>query len=290
MNKFKILKAIAWVVYVFSFVAQLATIIIFLRNHPLFTVILITFFLGYFLGIYKRMQQKRRKMIVFVPQKTEVVSYLIYILRSGFGLLITYLLCYKNLVLLLLLILFVQCLLTLAGILYKPSELSKESALKLLRKREKKFRARKKQLFYMLSDLAKTAYVAEDTIKAETYATELLNQANLYSKNWNYGNAIHSGNIILGRLELKLGNIEKAKNYLIQAGKTPGSPQLNSFGPNLILAKELLERGEREVILEYLKLCTNFWKDGSKYIESWVLIIKEGKTPDFGANLYYWKR
>jgi len=286
MNRIKILKALAWVVYVFSFIAQLVIIIIFLKKSPLFTFILITFVLGYLLGVYMRMQQKIRKMIVFVPQKTEVGSYLIYILHSGVGLLITYLLCYKDLSLLLLLILFVQCLLTLAGILYKPSELSKDSALKLLRKREKKLKARKEQLFYMLSDLAKTAFAAEDTIKVETYATELLNQANLYTKNWNYGNAIHSGNIILGRLELRLGNIEKAKDYLIQAGKTPGSPQLDSFGPNLILAKELLEKGEREVVLEYLKLCTNFWKNGSKYIENWVSIIKEGKTPDFGTNLY----
>lgn len=287
MNKLKILKVIDWFVYVFSFVAHLAIIIIFLKKSRLFTFILIASFLGYFLGAYMSMRQKRKKVFVFVSSKKETAGYLVYILRSGIGLLITYLLCYSNLALLLLSFLFIGIILTLVGILYKPSGLSKKSALKLLKKQEKEFKTLKKQLFYMLSDLAETAYAAEDAVKAGTCATELLNQANLYTKNWNYGNAIHCGNIVLGRLELKLGNIEKAKKCLLQAGKTPGSPQLDSFGPNMALAKELLEKGENEAVLEYLRVCINFWKDGSKYIESWVSAIKKGKIPDFGANLHY---
>jgi len=38
---------------------------------------------------------------------------------------------------------------------------------------------------------------------------------------------------------LKEGKVEDAKHYLLEAGKTPGSPQLNSFGPDMSLAEEL---------------------------------------------------
>ena len=46
------------------------------------------------------------------------------------------------------------------------------------------------------------------------------------------------------------------------AGATPGSPQLDSFGPNMTLAKELLEKGQPDVVLHYFALCKNFWEDG----------------------------
>jgi hypothetical protein len=48
------------------------------------------------------------------------------------------------------------------------------------------------------------------------------------------------------------GDIEEAKKQLLLAGKTPSSPQLNSFGPNMILAKELLDKGEKDTVLHYL--------------------------------------
>ena len=59
---------------------------------------------------------------------------------------------------------------------------------------------------------------------------------------WNYGNALHKGNIVLGRIALERGDIAGAKEHLLAAGQTPGSPQVGSFGPNTTLAKELLEK------------------------------------------------
>lgn len=138
---------------------------------------------------------------------------------------------------------------------------------------------------YKLKYLAKAAFEAGDMKKARAYATELLNKA--IQNNWNYGNAVHHGNLILGRLALKSGDLEKAKEHLIEAGKTPGSPQLNSFGPNMTLAKELLEKGEREIVIEYFQLCAKFWKMRRDRLEKWTSIVKEGGIPDFRANLYY---
>jgi hypothetical protein len=55
--------------------------------------------------------------------------------------------------------------------------------------------------------------------------------------------------LVLGRIAVREGYIEAAKNYSIADGKNRGSPVMNSFGPNLTLAKDLLEKGERDTVL-----------------------------------------
>ena len=64
-----------------------------------------------------------------------------------------------------------------------------------------------------------------------------------------------------------------------------GSPVLGSFGPNTALAKELLEHGERETVLEYFELCSRFW-DPEK-LGVWADLVRAGRIPDFGGNLLY---
>ena len=60
---------------------------------------------------------------------------------------------------------------------------------------------------------------------------------------------------------------------------------MRSFGPNMSLARDLLDAGEREVVITYLDGCSRFWKDSS--IEQWKAEINKGQTPEFGANLHY---
>ncbi|MGC9970786.1 MAG: energy transducer TonB [Bryobacteraceae bacterium] len=138
--------------------------------------------------------------------------------------------------------------------------------------------------FYALPQMAKAALAAGALDKAAAYASELLGQR---ERDWNYGNAIHAGNMVLGLVALRNGSVGQAKHYLLEAGKTPGSPTLDSFGPNMALAKELLEKGEREVVLEYFSLCKAFWKMGGQRLEAWAATVRKGGVPDFGANLMY---
>lgn len=125
--------------------------------------------------------------------------------------------------------------------------------------------------------------------KAKRFAEELIHLSRKYKddRNFPYGNAIHKGNLILGRIALREGNIEAAKQYLVYAGETPGSPQLDSFGPNMILAKELLEAGEKDAVLDYFKLCSNFWVMGPGKLRYWAEIVQSGKIPNFGSHLLY---
>src|SRR5262249_5418433 len=59
------------------------------------------------------------------------------------------------------------------------------------------------QRFYELGDLATAALEAGDVAKAEQYASELLQAGQTYKSDWNYGNAVHKGNIVLGRVALQ---------------------------------------------------------------------------------------
>ena len=118
-------------------------------------------------------------------------------------------------------------------------------------------------------------------------ANELLEIAREYPDDWSFGNAIHKGHLALGWVRLHEGEIEAAKHQFLEAGKTVGSPQLKSFGPNMALAAELLRRGESESVLEYLKLCRKFWEMGDKHLDYWQWQIQSGQEPDFGANLRY---
>lgn len=141
--------------------------------------------------------------------------------------------------------------------------------------------------FYALNNAAKESFRIGKVDGAKNYATELLGLAPKYQKNWNYGNAIQDANIVFGRIALKAGRLDEAKADLLNAGKSPGSPTMNSFGPNMSLAKDLLESKHPEVVLEYLELCRKFWKAEFSQIDQWEAEIKSGKIPNFGANLNY---
>lgn len=136
------------------------------------------------------------------------------------------------------------------------------------------------QRFYPLTELAMGAFYLGLTNEARGYAQRLLAMAPRFQHTWNYGNAIHDGNAVLGRIAVRQGRLDDARRYLIEAGKTPGSPQLNSFGPDMGLAQDLLKRGERATVIEYLNLCRRFWEMQRNLLDGWAQAIKAGKTPD----------
>jgi hypothetical protein len=141
--------------------------------------------------------------------------------------------------------------------------------------------------FYALNDAAKESFVVGKPEDARKYAEELMSLYPKYKNDWNYGNAVQDANQVLGRIALAEGRVDEAKEYLLESGRGPGSPQMNSFGPNMSLAKDLLEKGEREVVLEYFSLCRGFWKMHGEDLDQWTAEVNAGKIPNFGANLVY---
>jgi len=141
------------------------------------------------------------------------------------------------------------------------------------------------QRFYALGDAAKESFVAGRIDEARSHADELMALIPKFKGNWNYGNAIQDAHVVLGRIAVSEGRFDDAKRHLLAAGRSPGSPQMDSFGPNLSLAKDLLEKGERETVLEYFELCRRFWDDGK--LDRWRREVQSGKVPAFGGNLVY---
>ena len=138
----------------------------------------------------------------------------------------------------------------------------------------------------MLTYAAKLAVKASEWDDGLGYAQELLSSST-DPENWNYGNAVFFGNMVLGEIALHQGTVDAAKAYLLAAGKTPGSPQLDSFGPNMSLAKDLFEAGEREAVLTFFDECRTFWKMDRGKLKQWADQVNSSRLPDFGANLIY---
>ena len=142
--------------------------------------------------------------------------------------------------------------------------------------------------YYPLQCAAKEAFVCGKFEQAKKFARELQSvTAGIGSDEPDAGQGIHDANLVLGRLALRDGGIDEAKEYLLAAGRTSGSPRLNSFGPNMSLAKDLLEQGEYEVVLEYFELCDLFWEMDQGRLEKWRRQVKRFLIPDFGANLIF---
>ena len=132
----------------------------------------------------------------------------------------------------------------------------------------------------LLEQLSKAALIAEKMEKAREYAELMLSQSD---SEWNRENHIHHGNITLGKLAVAAGDVETASQHLLKAADTSGSPSLDSFGPDMNLAKELLKKGEKDAVLEYLALCSKFWESGKERLDQWTKSIEREEMPsDWG--------
>ena len=135
-----------------------------------------------------------------------------------------------------------------------------------------------------LRTASKAAVDAEAFDQAQRFATELLMQI-ADPPDVRDGPSFHDGHVVLGLVVLEDGDVEQAKVHLLQAGRTPGGGTLTSFGPNMLLADELAERGERDTVVAYLEMCRSFWPNPR--LEQWIQTLNDGEVPDFGANLVY---
>lgn len=139
--------------------------------------------------------------------------------------------------------------------------------------------------FFRLPELARAAFEAGELEKAQQFSDQLLSAGKRYPTNWHFGNAVHYANNMIGLIALRKGQIEDAKQSLLRAGATPGSPQLDTAGPSMGLAKELLEKGEQDIVLQYLKLCRRFWTGHDGKLDDWTRQVKAGAIPEFGSDL-----
>lgn len=138
------------------------------------------------------------------------------------------------------------------------------------------------QRFYLLTDIPDAAFDVGYMEQSQKTAEELIAMAAKHKGDWNEGNAIYLGHDVLGRIALRRDDRESAIKHLRESGKTPGSPQLNSFGPPMKLAQAMVEAGERTAVVEYLRDCKAFWK--TDRLEEWIQQIEAGDNPKLGRG------
>ena len=150
--------------------------------------------------------------------------------------------------------------------------------------------------YYALSHRMRAAFEGPTPDAAKPIAEEYLRAASEFPCNWDYGNAIHNAHTVLGLLALKDGRRADAVAHLRAAGTSPGSPQLDSFGPSLLLARDLAQAGEYDAVADYLLAIRRFWKarDDSLVgmllpifadpdpIGTWVAQLRRHHEPGFG--------
>jgi hypothetical protein len=104
-----------------------------------------------------------------------------------------------------------------------------------------------------------------------------------------YARNVYDINDALGRAAFVRGDFKKASEYLLKAADIPagtvGATTLCCAGPNLWLAKSLLDSGYRPVVLKFLEACKQFWtQPADGHLDQWIAAIRRGETPDMLPN------
>jgi hypothetical protein len=162
-----------------------------------------------------------------------------------------------------------------------------ETALALLKRERSTDRDSKRA--DLLESLTKVAFELEKYDRAKALATELILDFGQDAASPKYTEAAHIGNIILGRTALRqTDDAAKAKEYLLIAIRAPLRREKSYFSQiDMQLAKELLAKGEKETVAEYLRLCEQLLNYSDLYngkvqaLKNWREQISQGKTPSF---------
>lgn len=136
--------------------------------------------------------------------------------------------------------------------------------------------------FSNLNTVMQAAFAAGEFDKARAYAAEALAGGGMP---FNLEPECRA-NVVLGRIMLAEGDSAAAGDYLIAAGRVAAWPSLTPlllWRADMQLADELLARGERQAVLEYLKLCALHWEDDR--LPEWADEIRAGGIPDLGRPL-----
>lgn len=136
--------------------------------------------------------------------------------------------------------------------------------------------------FRALGPAAKRCFSAGRIEEARRHAEELLGLLPSFRQHPDYGPALHDANTVLGRIAVREGRLEDAKRHLAESVRAPSAAMMD-YGPSMALAKDLLEKGERQAVLDYLAACRRFWNFAR--LEDWRQQIQQGQIPDFGAHL-----
>ncbi len=155
--------------------------------------------------------------------------------------------------------------------------------VRILREAEKL--ANDNQRGNVLPTLAMAEFEASDDAAAARDAQRLLDlAASSAGRGFQHTRMVHFGNTVLGRVALARNDRKEAKERLLASARLPADA--GSFEPNMTLAQDLLEAGERDAVLEYLELCRNCWRFDQGQLDRKIKQVKSPGTPDLTARTF----
>jgi len=149
----------------------------------------------------------------------------------------------------------------------------------------------------LLPDLTELAFSLQQWDRAERYANRMLTAfTEMGRRRWSdyfMRDFIGYAHSRLGRLALKKGERGKAVEHLLLSVRRP-----SMHAPDLTLARELLEAGERDAVVRFLRYCRRYhrrfmpwyarinpWSHWRRLShppwKRWIAAIERGKTPVF---------
>ena len=135
----------------------------------------------------------------------------------------------------------------------------------------------------VLPSLATAEFEAGKDDSAERAAARLLELAAAHPGLARHDNLVHAGHTVLGRVALVRGDRAGAIEQLLASARLSGSPALGSRGPELSLAQELLDAGERTAVSHYLELCRAFWTRDEGRLDHDLKMVRQDSRPDLLA-------
>jgi len=93
--------------------------------------------------------------------------------------------------------------------------------------------------------------------------------------------ATHIADATLGRIALSQGDVVEARKQLTAAGKLATADLARLNGIRWTLASELLARGERGAVLDYLATVRAVSNKSQVQLDDWAKSIRAGEIPDF---------
>jgi hypothetical protein len=129
----------------------------------------------------------------------------------------------------------------------------------------------------VLPAIAEAAFEADQFERAAELARQLVAEG---GDGFAAKNAMH----LLGRIALRRGDIAGAEAHLLEPvrGKTPAT--LRDLPPNMTLARELLEHGEKDAVIEFLRHFPTDQVPVREKVAGWIAQIERGEIPDFDCR------
>lgn len=124
----------------------------------------------------------------------------------------------------------------------------------------------------LLSDIAQAEFEGSDDAGAERDARAMI------AAHRNF-NEYHIGQTILGRLALAHGKEAEAKEYLLASVKPSASFKNPVIQPNITLAQEILDSGDRDTVIAFFEFARPIWTFDQGRVDHVVNFLKRSSQP-----------